>query len=538
MPQIPDFIADQTLNPGQHGTSPGQDDTALDSAPMLHVPAGPDVASGNEEPGAAVVRMRQAAALRLAHPRRFRAGQLKGIRRMLEEQADAICGALAADLGKPSVEAMLTEVQPTRSEVDHALLYLTDWMEPESVKVPLAFRPASAKIEARPLGTVLIIGPWNYPVQTLLGPLVAAVAAGNSVVLKPSEKAPATSELIGRLIPQYLDPRAVAVVQGGAEAVQALLAEKFDHIFYTGGERVGRIVYEAAAKQLTPVTLELGGKSPCVVADGRNWPAIARRIAFGKFTNAGQTCVAPDYVLAVGEESQRQLEKHLPKAIEEFYGKDAQASPDYSRMVSTEHLERTVALLEDSLSGGGGGGGDGASASAGAEDGAGARFGVEGRPPARLVHGGRADVADRFLEPTVVADVSPDSALMAEEIFGPVLPIVRVDTFEEAVEFITARPHPLAAYLFTDKHRYHRAFEERVTAGGMAFDVALLQVGLPTLPFGGVGASGLGAYHGRAGFETFSQLRPALTKTDQVDTLRMVYPPYTWAKRQALKRLL
>ncbi|MFB9072891.1 aldehyde dehydrogenase family protein [Citricoccus parietis] len=466
--------------------------------------------------------MRQAAALRLAHPRRFRAGQLKGIRRMLEEQADAICAALAVDLGKPAVEAMLTEVQPTRSEVDHALLYLTDWMEPESVKVPLAFRPASAKVEARPLGTVLIIGPWNYPVQTLLGPLVAAVAAGNSVVLKPSEKAPATSELIGRLIPQYLDPRAVAVVQGGAEAVQALLAEKFDHIFYTGGERVGRIVYEAAAKQLTPVTLELGGKSPCVVADGRNWPAIARRIAFGKFTNAGQTCVAPDYVLAVGEESQRQLEKHLPKAIEEFYGKDAQQSPDYGRMVSTEHLERTVALLEDSLSGGGGGGG--------AEG--------EGRPPARLVHGGRADVADRFLEPTVVADVSPDSALMAEEIFGPVLPIVRVDTFEEAVEFIAARPHPLAAYLFTDKHRYHRAFEERVTAGGMAFDVALLQVGLPTLPFGGVGASGLGAYHGRSGFETFSQLRPALTKTDQVDTLRMVYPPYTWTKRQALKRLL
>lgn len=520
MPQIPDFIADQTLNPGQHGEGPGQEDTALDPASMLHVPAGPDVASGNEEPGAAVARMRQAAALRLAHPRRFRAGQLKGIRRMLEEQADTICAALAADLGKPAVEAMLTEVQPTRSEVDHALLYLTDWMEPESVKVPLAFRPASAKVEARPLGTVLIIGPWNYPVQTLLGPLVAAVAAGNSVVLKPSEKAPATSELIGRLIPQYLDPRAVAVVQGGAEAVQALLAEKFDHIFYTGGERVGRIVYEAAAKQLTPVTLELGGKSPCVVADGRNWPAIARRIAFGKFTNAGQTCVAPDYVLAVGEETQRQLEKHLPKAIEEFYGKDAQQSPDYGRMVSTEHLERTVALLEDAVSGGS------------------ARAGGEGHPPARLVHGGRADVADRFLEPTVVADVSPDSALMAEEIFGPVLPIVRVDTFEEAVEFITARPHPLAAYLFTDKHRYHRAFEERVTAGGMAFDVALLQVGLPTLPFGGVGASGLGAYHGRAGFETFSQLRPALTKTDQVDTLRMVYPPYTWTKRQALKRLL
>ncbi|MGM7666920.1 aldehyde dehydrogenase family protein [Microbacterium sp. A93] len=512
--QIPDFIADQTLTPGRLGAGSDPGDEVLDPVAEVPVPSGPAVATGTEEAGAAVVRMRQAATLRLAHPRRFRAAQLKGLRRLLEEEAAAICAALAADLGKPATEAMLTEVQPTRAEVDHALLYLTDWMEPQSAKVPLSFRPAAAKIEARPLGAVLVIAPWNYPFMLLMAPLVAAMAAGNTVVLKPSEKAPATSALIGRLIPQYLDPRAVAVVQGGADAVQALLAEKFDHIFYTGGERVGRIVYEAAAKQLTPVTLELGGKSPCVVADGRNWPAIARRIAFGKFTNAGQTCVAPDYVLAVGEESQRQLEKHLPQVIAEFYGADPQQSPDYGRMVTTEHLERTVALLEEALAGG------------------------DGRAPARLVHGGRADVSDRFLEPTVLADVPADSALMAEEIFGPVLPIIRVDTFEEAVEFITARPHPLAAYLFTDKHRYHRAFEERITAGGMAFDVALLQVGLTTLPFGGVGPSGMGNYHGRAGFETFSQLRSALTKTDQVDTLRMVYPPYTWAKRQALKRLL
>jgi aldehyde dehydrogenase (NAD+) len=514
MSQIPDFIADQTLNLHRAQEDAERDGGNLDETPVLPVPQGPEVATGTEEPRVAVGRMRQAATLRLPSPRRFRAGQLKGIRRMLDEQAEAICEALARDLGKPTAEAMLTEIQPTRAEVDHALLYLTDWMEPDPIRVPLTFRPAGAKIEARPLGTVLIIGPWNYPVQTLIGPLVGAVAAGNAVVLKPSEKAPATSELIGRLIPQYLDPRAVAVVQGGIDAATALLAERFDHIFFTGGEQVGRIVYEAAAKQLTPVTLELGGKSPCVVADGRNWSTIARRIAFGKFTNAGQTCAAPDYVLAVGEETQRQLEKHLPRALEEFYGADAQSSPDYGRLVSAEHLERVVSLMEDALAGG------------------------EGRAPARLVHGGRADVDDRFLEPTVLGDVSPDSPLMAEEIFGPVLPILRVDTFEEAVEFINARPHPLAAYLFTDKHRYHRAFEERVTAGGMAFDVALLQAGLPALPFGGVGASGMGAYHGRAGFETFSQLRPALTKTDQVDTLKMVYPPYTWGKRQALKRLL
>ena len=508
MPEIPDAVQDQTMRlaADQGG--------AEEPGAGLPVPAGPDVAAGTEEPTEAVRRMRQAATLRLPHPRRHRAAQLKGIRRLLDQEAEAICAALAEDLGKSRTEAMITEVQSTRAEVDHALLYLTDWMEPQHVKVPLAFQPASARTEARPLGTVLVIAPWNYPFQLLLSPLVAAVAAGNSVVLKPSEKAPATSALIGRLIPQYLDPRSVAVVQGGAEAVQGLLAEKFDHIFYTGGERVGRIVYEAAAKQLTPVTLELGGKSPCVVADGRNWAAIARRIAFGKFTNAGQTCVAPDYVLAVGEESQRQLERHLPRAITEFYGTDPQSSPDYGRIVDTGHAERLAGLLRDALDP------------------------ADGSAPARLVHGGQADVAQRYLAPTVLTDVSADSALMAEEIFGPILPILRVDTMEEAIEFINARPHPLAAYLFTDKPRYHRAFEERVTAGGMAFDVTLLQVGLPTLPFGGVGPSGMGSYHGRAGFETFSQRRPALTKTDQVDTLRAVYPPYTWAKRQAIKRLL
>ena len=251
-----------------------------------------------------------------------------------------------------------------------------------------------------------------------------------------------------------------------------------------------------------------------MVADGRNWAAIARRIAFGKFTNAGQTCVAPDYVLAVGEESQRQLERHLPRAITEFYGTDPQSSPDYGRLVDTGHAERLAGLLRDALDP------------------------ADGGAPARLVHGGQADVAQRYLAPTVLTDVSADSALMAEEIFGPILPILRVDTVEEAIEFINSRPHPLAAYLFTDKPRYHRAFEERVTAGGMAFDVTLLQVGLPTLPFGGVGPSGMGSYHGRAGFETFSQRRPALAKTDTVDTLRAVYPPYTWAKRQAIKRLL
>lgn len=481
----------------------------LDPA-ILDLPEPPVEASvGQESPADVVDRLRQAAQARLAHPRRFRVSQLKGLRRLLEEETEAICQALAQDLGKPATEARMTEVQSVVAEIEHALLHLTDWMEPTSVKVPLAFQPASARIEARPLGMVLVIAPWNYPVQLLLAPLVGALAAGNTVVLKPSEKVPAVSELMARLIPQYLDPRAVAVVQGGADAVQGLLEQTFDHIFYTGGERVGKIVYRAAAEKLTPVTLELGGKSPCVVADGRNWGTIARRIAWGKFTNAGQTCVAPDYILAVGQGVQARLEKHLPQIIREFYGEDPQQSKDYGRMVSTEHAQHVADLLERTVAAG-----------------------------ARVVSGGRVDVAQRYIEPTVLADVPVDSAIMSEEIFGPVLPILRVDTFDEAVEFINERPHPLAAYLFTDRFRVHRSFEERVTAGGMGFDACLVQLALPTLPFGGVGASGLGAYHGKAGFDTFSQQRPAFTKTDQVDTLRVAYPPYNWAKRQAIKHLL
>ncbi len=485
--------------------SEGRPDPAVLALP---VPP-PEAAVGQESPAAAVGRMRQAAQARLAHPRRHRVEQLKGLRRMLDEQAEVICAALKQDLGKSTTEAMVTEVQVTRSEVEHALLHLTDWMEPESVKVPLALQPASAKVERRPLGAVLVIAPWNYPVQLLLGPLVGAVAGGNTVVLKPSEKAPATAELLARIIPEYLDPQSVAVVQGAARTVTELLEQRFDHIFYTGGEKVGRIVYEAAAKQLTPVTLELGGKSPCVVTESRQWATVARRIAYGKFTNAGQTCVAPDYVLAVGEQTRQALEKHLPQVIREFYGADPAQSADYGRLISVEHAERLAGLLQDALDGG-----------------------------ARLVCGGAVDVEGKYMEPTVLADVDPDSAVMSEEIFGPILPILRVEGFEEAIEFITARPHPLAAYLFTDRHRYAKAFQERVTAGGMALDACLIQLALPTLPFGGVGASGMGNYHGRAGFETFTQARPVMTKTDQVDTLRMAYPPYGWMKRQALRRML
>ncbi|MDO5633480.1 MAG: aldehyde dehydrogenase family protein [Micrococcus sp.] len=491
-----------------HAGEDGEDEELrehLDTSLLPVMPTGPRA----EKPSDAVVRVRAAARSRAAHPRRMRVHQLKALRRLLEENEQRILDALAADLGKSPIEALLTEIMSVRQEVDHALLHLTDWMDRRPAKLPLALRPAHAEVQARPKGLVLIIGAWNYPVQLLLAPLVGALAAGNTVVLSPSEKASATSTLLRELLPQYLDSALIAVVEGGKDCNTELLTHPWDHILYTGGERVGRIVYEAAAKTLSPVTLELGGKSPVVVTPSRNATAMARRIAWGKFTNAGQTCVAPDYILAVGEEAERELLTHLPRAITEFYGEDPQASNDYGRLISTEHAQRLKDMLDDAVAHG-----------------------------ARVIAGGRVDPVQRYMAPTVVADVAPDSPLMAEEIFGPILPILRVDHFQEALDFITDRPHPLAAYLFTDRPRYRRAFEDQVSAGVVSTDVTLVHAGITTLPFGGIGASGMGAYHGIYGFETFSHLRPALTKSDQVDTLKAVYPPYGWLKRRTIPKML
>ena len=499
-----------TQPPGLTTDSPDSpaDDPVREPLPTEALPIAP-AGPRPEEPRAAVERLRAAARSRAAHPRAVRVRQLKGLKRMLTEHADRFVAALGTDLGKPATEALITEIVSVRSEVDHALLHLTDWMEPRPVKLPLALRPASAEVRPRPKGLVLVIGAWNYPVQLALAPVVGALAAGNTVVLSPSEKAPATAAALRELVPQYLDSALVSVVAGGKECNTALLAEPWDHILYTGGERVGRIVYEAAAKTLSPVTLELGGKSPAVVTPSRNTGAMARRIAWAKFTNAGQTCVAPDYVLAVGEAALRQVTAELPAALREFYGDDPRASKDYGRLISAEHTERLREMLQADLDAG-----------------------------AELLVGGDVDVAGRYMAPTVVTGVRPDGALMQEELFGPILPVLTVDTFQDALDFIAERPHPLAAYLFTDRPSYHRAFDDQVQAGGLGYDVGLLHAGIATLPFGGIGASGMGAYHGIHGFETFSHLRPSITKSDQVDTLKTAYPPYGRMKRALLPKML
>ena len=435
-------------------------------------------------------------------PASWRRAQLNALLRMLTEREKDVTDALHEDLGKSSTEAFLSEIAVVRVEAEYALKHLDAWMAPEKIQVPGGLKPARAWSQARPLGVVLIIGPWNYPLQLVLAPLVGALAAGNTAVLKPSEVSVTTSRVLARLVPQYLDADAVSVVEGGVEETTDLLAQPFDHIFYTGGERVGKIVMRAAAEHLTPVTLELGGKSPAVVVGG-DLRGAARRIAYGKFMNAGQTCVAPDSVRTTPAAAPA-LAAALTDAVEDFYGTDPRASADYGRIISEQHHDRLVGLLDGGT----------------------------------IVSGGRHDRAERYLEPTILRDVDLGSPLMREEIFGPLLPILEVDDLDAAIAFIAARPHPLAAYLFSDSDEQLDQFTHGVQAGGIAQNVCTIQLAVPGLPFGGVGASGTGSYHGRRSFETFSHLQPVFSKPSRLDTLRLAYPPYGPLKRRVLRKLL
>lgn len=450
----------------------------------------------------AVTRLRQTFDAGTTRPLAWRRDQLTGLIRMLAEREADFTDALHFDLGKSRLEGLVSELSLVRAEAEYALRHLTEWANAERVSVPAGLLPATARRQAQPLGVVLIIGPWNYPVQLLLSPLVGALAAGNCAVLKPSELAPATSAVIARLLPIYCDGTAVEVVEGGPQVSTELLTCKYDSIFFTGGARVGKVVAHAAAEQLTPVTLELGGKSPAVVMGG-NLRAVARRLIFGKFLNAGQTCVAPDYVLVTaGLESQ--LLHHLKQALAEFYGRDPRRSTDYGRIINESHFDRLVELLGSGT----------------------------------VYSGGTHDRATRYLEPTLLTAVRPDSPVMQEEIFGPILPVLTVSGMDEAVNFINSRPSPLAAYLFSIEGAVREDFEARVRAGAIGHNACNLHLTVPGLPFGGVGDSGTGAYHGRYSFEAFSQLRGVLSKGTGIDTLRLAYPPHTGVKRWLLRRLL
>lgn len=420
----------------------------------------------------------------------FRKEQLKKLKAAIAARQDAITEALFQDLGKPKFEAVAAEIAYCGEETDYFLKHLDRWTKTKPVKTPLNFFPAKSFIFPEPLGNVLIIGPWNYPFQLVIIPLLGAIAAGNCAIVKPSEITPQTSRVIADLIAETFDPNYVTVVEGNETIAQELLKQKFDHIFYTGGGRVGKIVMKAAAEHLTPVTLELGGKSPCLVEPDIHLEHTAKRIIWGKFLNAGQTCVAPDYLL-VHHQIKDELVTAMKESLQEFYGEDAAESPDYARIVSDRHFNRLSQFL------------------------------AEGK----IIVGGETDANRRYIAPTLLEGVSWDDGVMQEEIFGPILPILEYDDLDSAIAQINAYPKPLALYLFSQSKQKQQQVLQETSAGGVTLNDTIIHLASTELPFGGVGESGMGAYHGKASFDTFTHYKSVTSRQFWLD-IPLRYPPY------------
>ncbi|KAK9080097.1 hypothetical protein SSX86_001772 [Deinandra increscens subsp. villosa] len=437
----------------------------------------------------------------------WRSSQLKSLLKMLEDSDKQICDALFSDLSKPEMEAYIHEIAMIKNSCKSALKQLKDWMKPEKAKTNLGTFPSSAEIVPEPLGVVLVISAWNYPLLLSVDPVIGAIAAGNSVVLKPSELAPAMSSLLAKLLGKYLDNSAIKVVEGAVPETSALLEQKWDKIFYTGNGRVARIVMAAAAKNLTPVVLELGGKSPILVDSNIDLAVTGKRIVAGKWgLNNGQACVAPDYIITTKQYAPVLIES-LKHNLVKFFGEDPMNSPDMSRVGHANHFARLKRQLDDDK--------------------------VSGK----IIHGGQADKSSQKIAPTIVLDAPEDSLIMNEEIFGPLLPIVTVEKIEDGIEFINSRPKPLAAYLFTNNKQLKEEFVSNVSAGGIVINDVGLHLMLDTLPFGGVGDSGMGSYHGKFSFDSFSHKKAVLYRGFLGDA-PVRYPPYTPGKLRLLKALV
>jgi aldehyde dehydrogenase (NAD+) len=430
----------------------------------------------------------------------FRLSQLQRLKQKIQEYQPQILAALKADLNKPELEGMF-ELSVIK-EIDYVIKNLKYWVKPQKVKTPIEQFPASGRIYSEPLGVVLIIGPWNYPFSLMIEPLLGAIAAGNCAILKPSEIAPHTSAIVAELIHKTFESDYITVIQGGVETSQQILAEKFDHIFFTGGTKIGKIIMEAAAKHLTPVTLELGGKSPCIVEPDIDLKTAARRITWGKFINCGQTCIAPDYLL-VDRTIKSELITELKQSIQEFYGTDPATSPDYPRIISDQHFQRLSSFLQDG----------------------------------NIMIGGQTNPENRYIAPTLIDNIALDSPIMQEEIFGPILPMVEYGDLTEAINLINSRPKPLALYLFSqDKAKQTRVLEN-TSSGGVCINDTVVHISVRDLPFGGVGDSGIGRYHGKTSFDIFSHKKSVLKKSFIFD-LDWRYAPYTQGKLKLLKKFL
>lgn len=469
--------------------------TAL-NAPV-HVESGPSAGSIP----LAVKRLRATFTSGRTRSLDWRERQIEGVITFAKEHDGQLVDAMREDLGRPPLEGWIADLGPTIAEAQYIKKRFRKWASPRRKRLPLVAQPGSARVVPEPLGVALIIAPWNYPVNLVFEPLVAAFAAGNAAVVKPSELSPATSGYIARNLPRYLDDDAFAIFEGGPDVSTQLLEQRFDHIFFTGSTHVGKIVMEAAAKHLTPVILELGGKSPTIVADDADLDVAGNRIAWGKALNAGQTCIAPDYVL-VSEKNRDALITSISKAWEQFYDGSPMASPDFGRIVSRRHHQRLIGLLDG-------------------QD---------------VVVGGDHDEQTRYLAPTIVVDPDPDSPLSTEEIFGPILPVITVENVDDAIAHVNARPKPLALYVFSATDETIDKVIERTSSGGVCVNHVLFQFAPPDLPFGGVGPSGMGRYHGKSGFDAYSNLKGVVRKPTAGEH-NLLYPPYGRRKSVLLRRL-
>lgn len=420
----------------------------------------------------------------------FRREMLKKMGYSINEYEDKIAQALYDDFRKSPYEAYITEIGMVKDELRYHLKRLKSWAKPKKVKTPILHFLSSSFIYPEPYGVALIIAPWNYPFNLLFNPLIGAISAGNSVVLKPSEHSPNTSAVMEEIITRTFDEEYISIFLGGREMTEALLKERFDYIFYTGKTSYGKTVMEAASRYLTPVSLELGGKCPCIVDREAKIDYAGRRIAWGKFLNAGQTCVAPDYLL-VDKAVKEELLNALKKYIKHFYGKNPELNPDYSRMINDSHFEHVCGLQQ---------GGS-------------------------ITTGGETKRETRYIAPTIIENVSPDDPIMQEEIFGPLFPVLEYETLEEAVSFINSRPKPLALYIFSENKKKQKMILKQTSFGGGCINDTMVHLGSPYLPFGGVGNSGMGSYHGKASFDTFSHKKSILKKSNLLD-IKLRYPPY------------
>ncbi|SQE41294.1 Aldehyde dehydrogenase [Staphylococcus aureus] len=422
----------------------------------------------------------------------FRKEQLKKLSKAIKSYESDILEALYTDLGKNKVEAYATEIGITLKSIKNARKELKNWTKTKNVDTPLYLFPTKSYIKKEPYGTVLIIAPFNYPFQLVFEPLIGAIAAGNTAIIKPSELTPNVARVIKRLINETFDANYIEVIEGGIEETQTLIHLPFDYVFFTGSENVGKIVYQAASENLVPVTLEMGGKSPVIVDETANIKVASERICFGKFTNAGQTCVAPDYIL-VHESVKDDLITALSKTLREFYGQNIQQSPDYGRIVNLKHYHRLTALLNSAQM--------------------------------NIVFGGHSDEDERYIEPTLLDHVTSDSAIMQEEIFGPILPILTYQSLDEAITFIHQRPKPLSLYLFSEDENATQRVINELSFGGGAINDTLMHLANPKLPFGGVGASGMGRYHGKYSFDTFTHEKSYIFKSTRLES-GVHLPPY------------